>query len=100
MAMDAARGALGDSVVYASDVAEAIHEKDVVVIMNPDRAYADLDLASMPSSTIVIDAWRMLRKQAGDANLQNYVGLGLGDDHQRLARALAGMWTDQAGARA
>ena len=99
MAMDAVRGVLGDSVVYASNVEEAIHEKDVVVIMNPDRAYAELDLAAIPRSTIVIDAWRMLRKQAAAAKLPNYVGLGLGDDHQALARALAGMWIDPAGAR-
>src|SRR6266516_3607446 len=99
MAMDAVRGVLGDSVVYASNVEEAIHEKDVVVIMNPDRAYAELDLAVIPRSTIVIDAGRMLRKQAVAAELSNYVGLGLGDDHQALARALAGMWIDPAGAR-
>jgi UDPglucose 6-dehydrogenase len=98
MAMDATKGVLGDQVVYASNVEEAIHEKDVIVIMNPDRAYADLKLASIPHSTTVIDAWRILRKQAGDH--PNYVGLGLGDDQERLARALAGMWIDQAGARA
>jgi UDPglucose 6-dehydrogenase len=98
MAMDSARGALGDQVVYASSVEEAIKEKDVIVIMNPDRAYADLDLAAIPQSTTVIDAWRLLRKQAGDR--PNYVGLGLGDDNQRLAKALAGMWTDPARARA
>lgn len=92
MAMDSARGVLGDSVVYASDVDEAIKDKDVVVIMNPDRAYAGLDLATIPKSTMVVDAWRLLRKQAGDR--PNYVGLGLGDDSQRLTRALAGMWTD------
>jgi UDPglucose 6-dehydrogenase len=100
MAMDAVRGVLGDSVVYASDVAEAINEKDVIVIMNPDRAYAGLDLKSLPRSTTVIDAWRTLRKQAADAGLLNYVGIGLGDDQQRLANALAGMWTDHAGTRA
>ena len=92
MAMDAARGVLGDAVVYASDVDEAIKDKDVIVIMNPDRAYAGLDMATIPKSTMVVDAWRMLRKQAGDR--PNYVGLGLGDDSQRLTRALAGMWTD------
>jgi len=92
MAMDSARGVLGDSVVYASDVDEAIKDKDVVVIMNPDRAYAGLDLATIPKSTMVVDAWRLLRKQAGDR--PNYVGLGLGDGSQRLTRALAGMWTD------
>src|SRR6266487_2299600 len=92
MAMDAARGVLGDAVVYASDVDEAIKHKDVVVIMNPDRAYAGLDLATIPKSTMVVDAWRLLRKQAGDR--PNYVGLGLGDGSQRLTRALAGMWTD------
>jgi UDPglucose 6-dehydrogenase len=92
MAMDAARGVLGDAVVYASDVDEAIKDKDVIVIMNPDRAYAGLDIAMIPKSTMVVDAWRMLRKQAGDR--PNYVGLGLGDDSQRLTRALAGMWTD------
>ena len=92
MAMDAARGVLGDAVVYASDVDEAIKDKDVIVIMNPDRAYAGLDMATIPKSTMVVDAWRMLRKQAGDR--PNYVGLGLGDDSQRLTRALAGMWID------
>ena len=92
MAMDAARGVLGDAVVYASDVDEAIKDKDVIVIMNPDRAYAGLDMAAIPKSTMVVDAWRMLRKQAGDR--PNYVGLGLGDDSQRLTRALAGMWID------
>ena len=92
MAMDAARGVLGDAVVYASDVDEAIKDKDVIVIMNPDRAYAGLDMATIPKSTMVVDAWRLLRKQAGDR--PNYVGLGLGDDSQRLTRALAGMWTD------
>ena len=92
MAMDAARGVLGDAVVYASDVDEAVKDKDVIVIMNPDRAYAGLDMATIPKSTMVVDAWRMLRKQAGDR--PNYVGLGLGDDSQRLTRALAGMWTD------
>jgi hypothetical protein len=97
MAMESARGVLGDQVVYASSVDEAIKEKDLVVIMNPDRAYADLDLAAIPESTMVVDAWRLLRKQAGDR--PNYVGLGLGDDNQRLAKALAGMWTDPARAR-
>lgn len=97
MAMDAARGALGDSVVYASSVEEAIKDRDVIVIMNPDRAYADLDLAAIPPSTTVVDAWRLLRKRAADR--PNYVGLGLGDDDQRLAKALAGMWIDPASAR-
>ena len=98
MAMEAAKGGLGDSVVYASNVEEAIHEKNVIVIMNPDRAYAGLDLAAIPASTVIVDAWRLLRKQAGDR--PNYVGVGLGDDNQRLAKALAGMWTDPAHARA
>ncbi|HSS59914.1 MAG TPA: nucleotide sugar dehydrogenase [Candidatus Limnocylindrales bacterium] len=98
MAMDAAKGVLGDSVVYASSLEEAIHERDVIVIMNPDRVYAGLDLAAIPASTVIVDAWRLLRKQAGDR--PNYVGLGLGDDNQRLAKALAGMWTDPAHARA
>ena len=71
---------------------------DVVVITNPDKEYAAIDLASIPSSTIVIDAWRLLRKQAGDR--PNYVGLGLGDDNQRLSSALAGMWSNPARARA
>jgi UDPglucose 6-dehydrogenase len=92
MAMEVAKGALGDSVVYASSVEEAIKDRDVVVIMNPDRAYASLDLAAIPASTVVVDAWRTLRDRAADR--PNYIGLGLGDDNQRLAKALAGMWTD------
>jgi UDPglucose 6-dehydrogenase len=98
MAMDAVRRVLGDKVTYAATADEAIAGSDVVVITNPDKAYAGLDLASIPRSTIVIDAWRLLRKQAGDS--PNYVGLGLGDDIQRLAGALAGMWTDREPAEA
>jgi len=98
MAMDAVRGVLGDAVVYASSVQEAIQDRDVIVIMNPDRAYAGLDLASIPPSTVVVDAWRMLRAQAGER--ANYVGLGLGDDNQRLAKALEGIWTDPTHGRA
>jgi UDPglucose 6-dehydrogenase len=98
MAMDAVRRVLGDKVAYATSAGEAIAGSDVIVITNPDKAYAALQLASIPRSTIVIDAWRLLRKQAGDR--PNYVGLGLGDDSQRLAAALAGMWTDPARARA
>lgn len=99
IAMDAARGVLGDSVVYASSLQEAIAEKNVIVIMNPDRAYAALDLATIPQSTMVVDAWRLLRKKAGGR--PNYVGLGLGDDSsQRLAVALAGTWSDPARDRA
>jgi UDPglucose 6-dehydrogenase len=99
MAMDAVRDVLGDAVTYAETVGDAVAGSDVVVIANPDRAYAGLDLTSIPRSTIVIDAWRLLRKQAAAGNWPNYVGLGLGDDNQRLANALAGMWNDPASAR-
>jgi len=100
MAMDAVRRVLGDRVRYATTADEAIAGSDVVVITNPDKAYAALQLASIPRSTIVIDAWRLLRKQAESGDRPNYVGLGLGDDIQRLAGALAGMWTDPARTRA
>ena len=93
MAMDAVSAVLGDKVKYAATVDEAIAGNDVVVITNPDRAYAAIDLASIPRSTIVIDAWRLLRKQAESGSWPNYVGLGLGDDNQRLSGALAGMWS-------
>jgi UDPglucose 6-dehydrogenase len=98
MAMDSVRRVLGDKVTYAASADEAIAGSDVVVITNPDKAYAALQLASIPRATIVIDAWRLLRKQAGDS--PNYVGLGLGDDNQRLSSALAGMWNETARTRA
>jgi len=96
MAMDAVRAVLGESVEYAPTVDEALAGRDVVVITNPDRAYAAIDLESIPRTTIVIDAWRLLREQAAAGSRPNYVGLGLGDDNQRLSSALAGMWTDRA----
>ncbi len=100
MAIEAVRKVLGDRVRYAASVDDAIAGSDVLVITNPDRAYAALDLESIPRSTIVIDAWRLLRKQAESGGFTNYVGLGLGDDNQRLANALAGMWQDTARASA
>ncbi len=99
-AMDAVRAVIGDRVKYAATADEAIAGRDVVVITNPDRAYASINLESIPRSTIVIDAWRLLRKQAEAGSRPNYVGLGLGDDNQRLSGALAGMWNDPARARA
>jgi UDPglucose 6-dehydrogenase len=96
MAMDTVRRVLGDKVQYAKTVGEAIDDNDVVVITTPDRAYAAIELSSIPPKTIVIDAWRLLRTQAAAGRFTNYVGLGLGDDNQRLASALAGMWTDPA----
>jgi UDPglucose 6-dehydrogenase len=100
MAMDVVRAVLGDRVKYAATVDEAIAGGDVVVITNPDREYAAIQLASIPRSTIVVDAWRLLRKQAESGGWPNYVGLGLGDDNQRLSGALAGMWSDPARSRA
>ena len=100
MAMDMVRGVLGDRVKYATTVEEAIAGRDVVVITNPDREYAAIELASIPRSTIVVDAWRLLRKQAESGGWPNYIGLGLGDDNQRLSSALAGMWNDPARTRA
>ncbi len=100
MAMDVVRTMLGDRVKYAATVEAAIAGSDVVVITNPDREYAAIELASIPRSTIVVDAWRLLRKQAESGGWPNYVGLGLGDDNQRLSGALAGMWSDPARTRA
>ena len=99
IAMDSVRGVLGDSVTYASGLNEAMKGKDVVVIANPDRAYAGLDVTTIPRSTVLVDAWRLLRKQAVAARMPNYVGIGLGDNNQQLADALASMWIDPAGAR-
>jgi UDPglucose 6-dehydrogenase len=100
MAMDAVRKVLGDRVKYAKNLEEAVAGNEVVVIANPDRVYAALDLKTIPKSTVVVDAWRLLRKQAAATSMPNYVGLGLGEDNQRLANSLAGMWTDPAEARA
>jgi len=90
-------GSHATGICTASGDYSATAGSDVVVITNPDKLYAALDLASIPRSTIVIDGWRLLRKQAGDS--PNYVGLGLGDDNQRLSSALAGMWNETARTR-
>src|SRR4029077_9766330 len=99
MAMDAVRDALGDAVTYANELDDAIAGKDVVVIANPDRAYASLDLASIPRATLVVDAWRLLRKQAAAATMPNYIGLGMGEDSRRLAGGRRRSWTGHRGAR-
>src|SRR2546427_2314702 len=97
MAMDAVRAVLRDKVKYAARLEDAITGHDVVVIAKPDRVYAAIDLKSFPRSTVLVDAWRLLRKQAAAAGMPNYVGLGLGEDNKRLANSLAGMWNDPAG---
>jgi UDPglucose 6-dehydrogenase len=93
VAMDSARKTLGDAVTYAGSLDAAVTAADVIFVTNPDPAFAALDPAQLPKGTVVIDAWRMLRKRAEASGATNYVAVGVARENPDLVRQLAELWT-------
>jgi UDPglucose 6-dehydrogenase len=97
VAMEAASRSLGETVIYAESLDEAVASADVIFITNPDPAFAELDPARLQGRTIVIDAWRMLRKRAEASGATNYVAVGVARENAELDRQLAELWSQNQG---
>jgi UDPglucose 6-dehydrogenase len=96
IAMEAARRTLGGTVTYAESLDAAVGAADVIFVTNPDPAFAGLDPARLPERTVLIDAWRMLRKRAENSGAANYVAIGVARENAELDRQLAELWSQQA----
>lgn len=91
VATENARVVLGDRVRYAPTVSEALEEAAVVVVANPDQAFAWLQAGDFPVRPLVVfDCWRMLRRELEGVPGIDYVPLGVGGDGAAALRQLAG----------
>jgi UDPglucose 6-dehydrogenase len=77
---------LGDLVTYAESVQDAVGMADVVLIANPDPAYARFDLRGMAPPPLIVDVWRILRQETLPGR---YLGLGLGPEPRSSPAAIA-----------
>jgi len=96
LARDTARAVLRDKAVVLESVTAVTGQADVVVITNPDPAFAALDAASFPAKTpkvIVFDCWRLLRDKLAGAARIDYRAIGHGGD--AAAPPLARLWSTQ-----
>ena len=96
LAMENGRRVLGERVRYADSIQECIGQADVVVIANPDREFGaikpqELRVRSQP---IVIDVWRLLRKELEHDDQVAYLPVGLGKEDVRLISRLAELWKE------
>jgi UDPglucose 6-dehydrogenase len=95
VAMGSARAVLAERVVYAGSLKEALGAADVVVVANPDPAFADITsdtLTPRRRPVVVIDVWRTLRNTlAGDPHVR-YVPIGVGGNDQESIRRLRRLW--------
>ncbi len=97
LALENARRILGNAVHYARSVAECVQKANLLVIANPDRAFAHLhteQLVLRPGQ-IVFDAWRSLRGQFADNSAVSYFPLGVGDRTKELSERLQGLWSER-----
>jgi hypothetical protein len=95
LATENARRVLGGEVRYAATAHEALKEADVVVVANPDPAFAGLQAADFSRRPVVLfDCWRILRQVLEGAPGIEYVAQGLGGHDARLANQLIRMHQD------
>jgi UDPglucose 6-dehydrogenase len=89
VALHSARALLGDRVTYEGSLATAVEGADVVLVANPDPAFADLHrhVNGNGAGSVIIDAWRLLR-DSGAVSHMNYVPLGVGPPPHDLAPQL------------
>ncbi|MCS7207302.1 MAG: nucleotide sugar dehydrogenase [Dehalococcoidia bacterium] len=95
LAMEEARKLLGEQVVYAPSVAEAVRHAHVVLIANPDPAFRALPLENNSPHPIVVDAWRLMRERFSNPSA-TYAPLGIGNAEPLAREHLARLWKSPA----
>jgi UDPglucose 6-dehydrogenase len=96
VAMDSARAALGQRVRYADSMQQCLNQSDVVVVANPDKQFAEIQEKDLPavSRPVIVDAWRLLRKDLEHNTRVEYKAVGLGGDTPHTASKLRELWGD------
>lgn len=92
IATENARRVLKREVHYADTALHALREANVVVVANPDPAFAGLQVTDFPRRPVVVfDCWRLLRHALEGGPGIEYVPLGVGTGDAALIDQLARM---------
>jgi UDPglucose 6-dehydrogenase len=94
-AMDNARERFGDSISYASSVADCIAQSSVCVITTPAAEFKSIDSGLIKNNAMtIIDCWRILDPSVLGSNV-NYVALGRKPDKQTSSMAIPVLGVEQ-----
>lgn len=96
LARETARAVLRDKAVVLESAEAVIAQSDVVVIANPDPAFAELDAGAFPQKSpglVVFDCWRLLDGKLSGASGIDYRAIGRGS--AEAAAPLAALWGNQ-----
>ena len=80
VAMDSAKGVLGESVQYAPSVAECVREAVIVVIATGWTEFAAIlqQTETLTPRPLIIDGWRLARGSVSSSDGKFYRGIGIG----------------------
>lgn len=97
VAMERARGVLGERVTYAGSLHQCLGQADVVVVANPDREFSAINPEALPirSRPVVVDVWRILRNRFEHGAQAEYRPIGIGSYDPYLLSRLKEMWDDE-----
>ena len=83
LALDHARAELGDSVAYCNSLDDVVNTCDGLVVVNADPAFAGVSgllPRDQTGDVVVLDCWRMLRRELSHLEGVRYVPMGVGPD--------------------
>ena len=86
--------ALKDQAVVCDSIEDCVRQASVVIITNPDPAYAAVDVDDFTDGgrTVTVDCWRILSAKLSAQPGIHYVPLGRSVDDARNAERLSALW--------
>lgn len=95
LATETARAVFRDKAVVMADLRSTLSQADIVVIANPDPAFAELSASDFPDrepKVTIFDCWRLLGDRRDEFAAFDYIALGQGND--AAAARLIELWQD------
>jgi len=74
--LDAARGALGDEVRYATSSKECTKEADILLVTTPWDEFKEISNNDLKKGASILDCWEIFKGKDLEANIK-YIGKGL-----------------------
>jgi UDPglucose 6-dehydrogenase len=97
LANKTAKYELKDHIQIKDSVRECLENADVVLITTQDPAFSDLKLRDFQKDNkeiLVVDFWRLLRKELSGKSGIQYMPVGQGNNESTNKNILKEMWTD------
>lgn len=95
LAREGAKRELGDQALVMDDIASCLGQAQMVLITNPDPAFAGLKAENFPKQDppiVVFDCWRILRKELKQTDHVTYLPYGIGKDNAETSATLKNLW--------